>query len=206
MGPAEPSPTPTDLPPLAVTPGTVLYEANADLGWSGWSAASWHVLSDRLSNDGLSEGVWITAPYHPERVADYAVEAEIRLSRREETCEGVVGDGEGGTIDYSYGIVVRAVTAGSYDVGFHSVTCRQRASIYAGREERAAKRVDDVAALSDTSWHTYRVEVEGIFVRLLVDGEVIVQTTDDQFTKGGQVGLWSNNLELDVRRFRVIAL
>jgi hypothetical protein len=41
---------------------------------------------------------------------------------------------------------------------------------------------------------------------LLIDGEVIVQTTDDQFTEGGQVGLWSNNLELDVRRFRVIAL
>jgi hypothetical protein len=201
----DPTPTST-LPPLSLTPGTVLYEANAELGWSGWTAPSWHVLSDRLSNDSLSEGVWISAPYQPDRIADYAVEAEIRLSNREENCEGVVGDGEGGTLDYSYGIVARAVTRGSYSVGIRSVTCRQRASIYAGREERAPRNVDDLAVLSDTDWHTYRVEVEGTFVRLLIDGEVIVQTTDDQFTEGGQVGLWSNNLELDVRRFRVIAL
>jgi len=46
--------------------------------------------------------------------------------------------------------------------------------------------------------------VKGIFVRLLVDGEVIGQTTDDQFAEGGQVGIWSNTLEFDVRRFRVI--
>jgi hypothetical protein len=87
----DPTPTST-LPPLQVTPGTVLYEANAELGWSGWSAASWHVLSDRLSNDSLSEGVWISAPYQPDRIADNAVEAEIRLSKREENCDGVMGE------------------------------------------------------------------------------------------------------------------
>ncbi len=201
----DPTPTST-LPPLSVTPGTVLYEANAELGWSSWTAPSWQMLSDRLSNDSLSEGVWITAPYQPERIADYAVEAEIRLAKREENCDGVIGDGMGGTLDYSYGIVARAVTMGSYSVGIRSVTCRQRASIFAGREELAPRLVDDLTVLSDTDWHTYRVEVEGIFVCLLIDGEVIVQTTDDRFTEGGQVGLWSNNLELDVRRFRVIAL
>ena len=43
-------------------------------------------------------------------------------------------------------------------------------------------------------------------IRLLVDGGLVVSTTDNSFLKGGQVGLYSFGSQINVRSFRVVAL
>src|SRR5205085_814465 len=55
-------------------------------------------------------------------------------------------------------------------------------------------------------WHIYRLEVGGNTLTFRIDGSVMVETTNNQFASGGQVGLWSVNTQIDVRRFEVIAL
>jgi hypothetical protein len=187
--------------------GTTLYQADSESGWSGWNAAGWH-RGRYLSNDGLSTGMWIEAPHALGTQTDYAVEAEIQVVRRFEDCQtevtGTQYYDEGH--NYSYGFVARAVATGSYGVGARDVMCRQRATINAFGVEITSKPVDENPAFNDTAWHTYRVEVDGAFIRFLVDDELVIQTTDTQFGKGGKVGMWCWGVEINVRRFTIEAL
>jgi hypothetical protein len=55
-------------------------------------------------------------------------------------------------------------------------------------------------------WHTYRLEVSGNRITLRIDKQVMINTADNRFLSAGGVGLWSTEYQLEVRRFRVIAL
>jgi hypothetical protein len=57
-----------------------------------------------------------------------------------------------------------------------------------------------------TDWHTYRVEVQGNAIKLLIDGAVMASVRDNRYLSGGDVGLWSNRYQLEVRSFKVIKL
>jgi hypothetical protein len=52
----------------------------------------------------------------------------------------------------------------------------------------------------------YRVEVRANTLRLLVDGARMVDATDNRYLSPGRVGLWSDQYQLEVRSFKVIAL
>lgn len=58
----------------------------------------------------------------------------------------------------------------------------------------------------DSDWHTYRLEVQGNSIRVLLDGTVVIETSDNRYLSPGQVGLWSQGTQVNVRRFSVIAL
>ena len=67
----------------------------------------------------------------------------------------------------------------------------------------------DIAAIDytrDMGWHTYRMEVKGNTIKFLIDGAPIVETADNRYLTGGKVGLWSDNAQISVRSFKVIAL
>jgi hypothetical protein len=172
-------------------PVTALYQADWSGGLAGWPGAfGWKVLNGMLLNDGANDDWqnWIAAPYEPGAagIADYVVEAEIQ----------VVGEPHCG----SFGIVVReAYRPGFYHVG----TCAWLEAFV------RTKDGDTIAAKSirpDNEWHTYRAEVKGNVVRFLIDGAVIAEATDNRYLTGGRVGLWSDQIQVSVRSFRVIAL
>jgi len=48
--------------------------------------------------------------------------------------------------------------------------------------------------------------VKGASIALLIDGQPVLGATDDRFSAGGRVGLWSNAVQLTVRGFKVVAL
>src|SRR5215213_1886228 len=54
------------------------------------------------------------------------------------------------------------------------------------------------------SWHLYRVEADGNKIKLLIDGAVIAEGVDNTYLSGGQVGLWSNEVQLNVRSSKVL--
>jgi hypothetical protein len=64
-------------------------------------------------------------------------------------------------------------------------------------------------SVSATDWHLYRLEVNGNLLRLLIDGTVIAEVTDNRLLSatGTSVGVaCGQGAQVNVRSFRVIAL
>jgi hypothetical protein len=55
-------------------------------------------------------------------------------------------------------------------------------------------------------WHLYRVEADGNTLKLLIDCAVIAKGVDNKYLSAGQVGLWSDGAQLNVRSFKVLRL
>ena len=58
--------------------------------------------------------------------------------------------------------------------------------------------------IPDTEWHSYRLEVNGDTVTLLIDGQFAGRIIDPAYTNPGRVGIYTNAARLQVRRFEVI--
>jgi hypothetical protein len=179
--------------------GDSLYIADWSRGLRGWPAtAGWSASDKLLLNDGSDFGDanwigdlwnshWVAVPYAPEtELTDYAVEAEIRILDRPE-CGSfglVIRDGyqAGAHLCSEYGIPIVAIRSSTPDL-----------LVVAPFDPRPG-------------WHTYRVEAHGSLLRMLVDGVVVAEVSDDAFPAAGWVGLWDDHTPLAVRQFRVLPL
>ena len=194
----------TGVPPTtpgANEPGSsgqeVVYQADWSSDFNGWSGDdSWKVLRGMLLNDGTENPARISVPFKPgERgLSDYAVEAEIQVVGK----FNVSGD-------RSFRMILRS----GYWVGidWHSAF-GNRASIavacpckFSGDNEIAVTTFE-----GDSDWHTYRAEVYRNEIRLLVDGREIVKAIDNRYLEGGEIELWSANMQISVQSFKVIKL
>lgn len=191
------SPTPMPVSTSAVGPDETLpYHADWSQGFNGWAGdRSWKTVSGIIVNDGTEFGS-IMAPYKPSRsgVADYAVEAEIQ----------VIQEGR----DSSFGIIVRSdyyagyifsTGGGIFSVDHHAavISINECPSCY------ATEILAESPSGMDNEWHTYRVEVIGNEMQLLIDGREFIHVTDNRYLTGGEVGLWSLRTQVQVRNFKV---
>lgn len=199
--PGTPTRAPTAVPPPPPEPGTILYEADWSGGTRGWGGPpDWKVGSAMLLNDGSGSGskfMPILSPQRSPDIADYAVEADIRVL-------------PGGS-RASFGVVVRADgKSGGYAVGVGSGWGRTAKVVRLeglwGTNIIDARVAEGQVFDPGTGWHTYRAESKGNAITLLIDGAVMVTGNDNRYLSGGQQGLWSNQYQLEVRSFRVIAL
>lgn len=189
-----PEPTPTPMPAA----GTVLYEADTSGGLAEWSGAGgWQTVGGMLVNDGTSDTpTFIDAPFQPSTL-DYAIEVEMQWAR----------DGE------TFGVVARGGDGAGYWAGF-APDCNWEPNeddiiLWAPLIESFCAEDGRIAGTEvglDSEWHTYRLEVQGNTIRVLLDGTVVIETSDNRFLSPGQVGLWSDGAQVNVRRFSVIAL
>jgi len=201
---ATPTPVPTNIPVPTPTPlpkaGTVLYQADvANGGFSKWSgSADWKHVNGMLVNDGTNgRASEILAPFQPS-VGDYAVEAEIQM----------VG---GGTWCMSFGVFARGDEGTGYSagIGTDSSNCQGLARIAPGSGLGPTNQSPILASQAfdpGTDWHTYRLEVQGNTIRLLIDGAVTVEAVDNRYLSPGDVGLWTDGTQINVRSFKVISL
>ncbi len=208
---------PTEAADGFATPDSedVLYEADATGGLDEWTgSADWLHRDGQLINDGSAKATLIVAPYEPGSVSDYAVEAEISLVRcatrddfttvpQQFPRETPRGNG-------GFGLIARAEERGAYWAGEN---CREpdndandNVQIWAADQDGAFDSLAEQEHTVDAEWHTYRMEVRGDVIRLLVDGEPLLETRDVRYIGGGQVGLWSSLSQISVRSFRVLAL
>jgi hypothetical protein len=138
----------------------------------------------------------LTVPYQAQGTA-YAVEAEVRVTGLAEgVCEqsfGVVAVGGAGVA--WGGSVVYGCDGG------------RRARLTDVTDWTNGYNQDRLLGSGDfdpgDDWHSYRLEVDGTNLRLLIDGRVVLTATDDQAggdAQPGQVGLWSQGVVIDVRR------
>ena len=191
--------------------GDVLSQADSSSGFEGWSGVGgWKTLRGQLINDGSNTdaNVWTKAPSQLGNTADYAVEADMQVVS--------IADPQ---FD-SFGIVVRggestsASTSASsqvagYKAGIDGETGYVGGPLESARITRMPDPYDPIAKATfdpGKGWHLYRVEAEGNTIRFLIDGAVIAKGVDNKYLSGGQVGLWSKGVQLNVRSFKVLRL
>ncbi len=199
------APTARPRPTTAPSP-EALFAAAGAAELRALVAGSWGIGQDQLVNDAapIVAEPWITLPYRP-RGGEYAVEMEIRVKDLAQgySCQsfGVVAGAESGAPIWGAGVVypcanapTRARLTDLSDVG----------ESYHDDPELTAEPFEP-----EPGWHTYRFEVRGNRLRLLIDGDEVVATTD---TAAGpdrgrdQIGLWTQGVRLGVRRFTVLPL
>lgn len=199
-------------PTVTASDEEVLYEANADTGWDGWTDGYFGGLSNQFSDeDGIltaAAGGYtvLFAPYLTTS-PDYILEAEIHLLPPDE------GTPETATRWTIAGLATRYVP--------NAATGDREG--YLARTQGSSATIEDpafgvLASASDLNgeelpnlldgWHTYRFEVRGDELRFLIDNVLIAEATNDQingFGEDGRVGILASLGPLEVRSFRVLA-
>ncbi|MGH8908337.1 MAG: family 16 glycoside hydrolase [Egibacteraceae bacterium] len=166
----------------------LVYEADWSSGIGGWAGGTgWKTLNGALLNDGTGDFFGpLFADFDSGSLADLAVEAEIRVTR---------GSGT------SFGIEVRVDgNGGGYAAGLY------KARTFVWYLDGGNPISEGEAFDPGGDWHTYRVEAKDNVVTLLVDGAVLAEVADNKYLEGGQVSLWSNDYQLEVRSFKVFAI
>jgi len=183
---------------------TLLYASSWQHGTLGWSSTGhngWHTVNGQLLFDGAGSSA-IIAPIRLVNRLNYAVEATIQTTGQ----HGNYNDG------YGFGLVFRAKKG--FDVYPHpgapsalgagmvqSVAAISGVWVYAEDNKLASTNFDP-----GTAWHTYRVEVRGNSIRLLIDGQLACHVKSNQFLGNPRVGLYSIESEIGVGSFKVYGL
>lgn len=200
--------TPSPIPSPISTPTSVpALPCIVNVGnWTGGSS-DWKTLNGMLLNDGTrfmgtgQTGPTIVAPCQLEGTADYAVEARIQVVS--------TASYQGGTC---FGITVRGVSNTNGWQGYQADVDIDGCSSEGGDARILGSQFPNDFSLARTpfhpgnSWHIYRVEVKGNDIKFLIDGSLVVEVNDNKYLSGGQVGLWSYGVQLNVSSFKVIAL
>jgi hypothetical protein len=215
---ADPTPTAaaTPEPPAASTESQttpagdggdgLVFEAPGRNELEPLAAGSWSASTDALVNEGSSAVAepWLIISAVPS--AAFAVEAEIRVN-------GLLDS----VCDQSFGLTAGSPGAGQMYGGGVIFPCAA---------ETARARLTDVSVWEDgynadpvlaeetfdpgDDWHTYRFELRGDQLRLLIDGtDVVTGTLDnpiDPSTADAQAGLWAQGMQLEVRKVSVHSL
>lgn len=142
-----------------------------------------------LVNDGSRrEFSPVTAPFRPP-IDDYAVETEIQRPK---------------TSDY-FGIFARRVQNGGYAFGADYYD-RLQVQRLGSSGSRRSDLMENNNYKIDNDWRTYRVEVKGNTLRLLVNGGQVLEASDNQYLSAGETGLYVQGAQVNVRSFKIIAL
>jgi hypothetical protein len=192
--PPTPTPEPTLTPPPAAA-GTVLYDAAAG-GFEDWTLpAGWAVLDGQLLTDGTSGGQPVGPPVDLSAARDYAVEIELNIVRA-----GYAGD-PGFAVTARGGAIVADLHGPSFGA--------YNTDVHLGDENIGGLGGPPYDSSATEQWHTYRLEVRGNTIRVLIDGQPSGAVTDNRLiaVPAGAPGLLNaKDWQVSIRTFRVVAL
>jgi hypothetical protein len=184
----------------------IVFEAPGRNELETLASGSWSATADALVNPGSSAVAepWLVLSAVPS--ADFAVEAEIRVTGRLES-----------VCDQSFGLVAGSPGANQVFGGgliFPCASDTPRARLTDVSVWENGYNADPVLAEETfdpgSEWHTYRFELRGDDVRLLVDGADVVAGTVgapvDASSGDAQAGLWAQGVQLKVRKVSVQVL
>jgi hypothetical protein len=174
--------------------------------FQGLASGSWSVSGDALVNDG-SQAVsehWL--PLTPVANPNFAVETQIRVTGTlPSVCDqsfGITGGSPSAGLVFGGGVIfpcgggpamARVTNATDWEDGYN-----------------ADPVIAEKAFTPGEDWHTYRFELRGAKIRLLVDGVAIVNgvadPSIDPATTDAEAGLWSQGVGLEVKRVAVLPL
>jgi hypothetical protein len=182
---------PTSSPISQATPGLP-----CSVNVSTWTGGSpdWVVHNGILFNDGSSgsnNGPTIIAPCQP-GTTNYAVEAKIQVTNQSNGC---------------FGIVLRGSSTQNGWQGYQADICGLNTAYISAYGDGNA--LTQAPFTPGTTARTYRAEVKDNTLKFFVDGNLVDTTTDNRLltTETGEgVGLYSQNVQLQVSSFQVTAL
>ncbi len=189
---------PTPLP----TEESALYKADWSSGMNGWTGSSeWKVVNGQLVSDGTISDYPATghdavmAPYQPS-TANYAIEAKIQIINSLNKCRfgirGRVQAGDSFLTGYSIGVDTEqgGILIGSFPSHSFDWLAKLASKIYT----------------PDLAWHTYRAAFKDNQISLFIDGNDVLQVTDNTYVNSGQIGLGNSTCQINVSSFKVIQL
>lgn len=185
--------------PTAVTQSGL--PCTVDIGtWAGGSS-DWKILNGTLLNDGTNNnystdsGPTIVAPCQLGNTSNYTVEAKIQvISVGYSPCFGITVRGTPSTNNW------QGYSAGVGNCGYELSTA------YVGGPDYSNDQAGVSAAFDPgKNVHTYRVEVNNNVITFYVDGSLLLTLTDNRYLTGAQVGLWDQDVQLQVTSFSVTA-
>jgi hypothetical protein len=186
--PFVPTPIPT-VPPK----GTVLYNADWSKGNDGWNiTGEWNINDGVLvNNKSTIDTSKLLAPLQL-TTTNYAVDARIQTSET----------------NYAFGIIVgsdgnsNGYACYMYHLYDGSVNITNDLSV----NPRMTSPLQSHLYQVDTNWHTYRVEVRGIQITLLIDNQQFLQVLSSNHSSAREVGLIDENSAINVGGFKVTSL
>jgi len=183
----------------------MVFSAPDNIPFASFASGSWKPTPDALRNQGKSADAepWLKLTTIP--VPNVAIEAEIRVNGLLETF-----------CNQSFGLAAGNANAGTvFGAGV----------LFPCGDGEAAARLTDVSVWEDgyhadptvaenafdpgDDWRTYRFELRGESVRLIVDGVGIVTGTLDaplDATGEAEAGIWSQGVNLDIRTIEIFPL
>ena len=190
-------------------PAPPLYQASWQKGTTGWltTGGTWTAQRGVLSFGGTSQSS-ILAPFRLKR-SSYAIVARMKLIRYR---------GDGVYVANSFGILFRAqrpsghLFAAGLGSGIFETASETGVTYTAAIITEAAKPVQDestgnyFAFQLTPGWHTYRVEVRSNDIQLYLDGQQLVEVTDNRFDSANMVGLFSSRTQFQVSSYKVVSL
>jgi hypothetical protein len=198
--------TQSETTPASAGGDDLVFEAPGPNDLEPLAAGSWTGSADALVNEGSSAVAepWLVISAVPSGA--FAVEAEMRVN-------GVLDS----VCDQSFGLTAGIPSAEQVFGGGLIFPCAS---------DTARARLTDVSVWEDgynadpvlgekefdpgDDWHTYRFELRGNEIRLLVDGaDVVTGTLEapvDPASADAQAGLWAQGVQLEVRKVSVHTL
>jgi len=181
----------------------VIFAAPGQNDLESLASGSWSASADALVNPGKSAVAepWLVISTVPS--AAFAVEAEMRVN-------GLLDS----VCDQSFGLTAGVPSADQvYGGGLifpcASDTARARLTDVSVWEDgyNADPAIADKTFDPGNDWHTYRFELRGNELRLLIDGGDVVtgtlETRIDPASADAQAGLWAQGVQLEVRKVSV---
>lgn len=179
----------------------LVYQANwkhGKLGWSSSGDGSWQVVNGALLFDGAGASAILAPPTFTRRW-NYAVEATIQTTGHSDyngtSGFGIAFRAKRGLDLYPHYGAPDALGAGVLNASAGI------APIWVYPEPLDRSDFDPHGG-----WHTYRVEVRGNDIRLLVDGQLAARAKSNRFLGGPRMGIFSIDSEIAVRDFKVYGL
>jgi hypothetical protein len=170
--------------------------------WTSGSA-DWKVLNSIELNDGTNQnaatnnGPTLVAPCQLGTVSNYAVESKMQVvSTQYASCFGITARGTPSGNDW------QGYRAGIGDCGYSSSGVVR----LSGPNYLNDAQIKNASFDPGKSMHTYRVEVKDNTITFFIDGNSILTLTDNRFLTGAEVGLWSQNVQLQVSSFKITTL
>jgi len=202
---AQQTPIPTPSPTPSIKSGDVLYQS--DSTWSGWNGTKdWKVNGGLLLNDGTyadyNANPTIVAPYQSGGIADYAVAIQMQ----------VVSAFTTGTIYPCFYIAIRGTALSNGWQGYAAAICANLGHGPAVQIVAVDSSNNIFAVLStapfdpQNAWHSYRVEAKGTTIKFFVDGGLLLSADDSRYLNAGQIGLWSEYMQVKLSSFKITAL
>lgn len=182
-----------------------IFEASTREEFVDLASGSWTASSALLVNEGshAQSERWLTvAPVISE---NFAVEAELRVTGTlDSVCDqsfGIAAGSPGSALVFGAGVI--------YPCGGSEPVARLTNVTVWEDGYNADEPLADQSFAPVGEWQTYRFELRDESLRLLVDGERLLDVESDTGIGGVtdlEAGLWSQGVGLEVRRFAVYSL